>query len=87
MPNQTPRSLEVITVIDFKDEKNHYLQSWKGQLYFKDGEIINLRGNLGISECRTGRYQVSSDEPANQLILEKDNLDVFHKFYVATRLD
>ena len=86
MPDQIPRSLEVITVIDFTDRDSHYLQSWKGQLSFNEGEIVNLLGNLGITKCRPGKYQVYPDDPASQLNLVSGERDIFHKFYTAVRL-
>ena len=42
MAEMVPRKLEVITVLNFVDKENHFLQSWKGQLDFKEGETINL---------------------------------------------
>lgn len=83
----TPRSLEILTVLDFIDRANHYLQNWKGQLTFKEGETINLRGNLGISNCRPGSYEVHSDIPASQLSLDAEKPDVLYKFYKCTRLE
>ncbi len=87
MTDQIPRSLDVVTVLDFEDESNHYLQSWRGQLYFREGEIINLLGDVGISECRLGRYIVHYDEPASQLRLNSNGTDVFHKFYKCHKLE
>jgi hypothetical protein len=87
MPDQVPGNLEVITVINFKDGDNHYLQSWKAQLFFKEGETINFLGDLGISQCRTGKYKVYSDEPANQLNWRSGKKGILRKFYTAERIE
>ena len=87
MPEQVPRNLEIITVLDFKDGDSHYLQSWNGQLHLKEGEIINLLGDLGISDCRPGKYKVHYDEPASQLNLNSEEPDVLRKFYSCIRLE
>lgn len=76
-----PRGLEILTVLDFEDGNNHYIQSWNGLIDFKEGETINLRGDLGISDCRPGSYKVHYDMPANQLSLNSERPDVLCKFY------
>ena len=88
MPNQVPRELEVITVLDFKDAENHYIQSWKGQLNLREGEIINLHGDLRISRCRPGKYVVCPDDPSNQLSLNRDGkTDSFYNFYKCLKIE
>ena len=85
MGRQIPRDLEIVTALEFVDGENKYLQSWRGQLIFTEGEIINFRGDLGVSECRPGRYIIHSDDPASQLSLKPEG-DVLYKFYRASRL-
>ncbi len=82
-----PKSLEILTVLDFEDGNNHYLQSWRGQLTFKEGETINLQGDLGISNCRPGCYEVHSDILKSQLSLNAKKSDILYKFYKCKRLE
>ncbi|MDP2628963.1 MAG: hypothetical protein Q8P15_03640 [Nanoarchaeota archaeon] len=86
MPNQVPKDLEVITVIDFQDRGNHYLQSYKGQLIFQEREITTLHGDLGISECRAGKYEVYPQIPRSQFSIE-NGTHTFHRFYNAYRIN
>ena len=83
-----PKSLEVVTVLDFEDAGHHYLQCWKGQFKLSECEIISLHGILGISQCRQGQYKAHPDEPENQLSLNLDGkTDIFYKFYKCIRAE
>lgn len=82
-----PRGIEVLTVIDFEDENGHFLQNWEGQIEFREGEVVNLRGNLGISNCRPGHYEIHPDNPASQLTLNTGKPDLLYKFYKGKRVE
>jgi len=87
MASQTPRDLETVTVLEFIDGGSHFLQSWKGQLYFEAGDVINLRGDLGTSDCKPGRYVVNTSDSHNvsQLDWNQDGTDVFKRFYKCVK--
>ena len=76
-----PRDLECLTALHFEDRDNHYVQNFKGLLIFKEGEIINLQGDLGVSGCRRGFYKIYYDIPINQLTLNNGKPDVLYKAY------
>ena len=86
MGEQIPKKLEICTVIEFRDGEAKYLQTWEGQLDFETGDFINLKGDLGISKCRSGTYEVSTVIPKNQLSVNLNGQDVFYRFYECHRL-
>lgn len=85
MPEQIPRHIESITTIDFQDEDHHYQESWRGNMSLREGDVIHLRGDLGISECRPGKYKVERGIPDVQLSRNPIGPDIFYRFYKCTR--